>query len=196
MQNKITLDTTNIDTSSQFVKEVNKLRYTTFQSKPATTTESEHIIKVIKPKNSYGYDEISTKLLKITAPFVSSPLNYICSKLITKGIFPDRLKYSVIKPLYKKKVIKKDVSNYRPISLLTSFSKFLEKVVQIRLLDHLHKNIISKEQYRFGMGFTTENAVYKLINKMLTALNNKQIVGGIFYDLTKAFDCVDDEILI
>jgi len=120
MQNKIILDTTNIDTSSQFVKEVNKLRYTTFQSKPTTTTEIETIIKTLKSKNSYGYDEFSTELLKITAPFISSPLNYICNKVITKGIFPDRLNYSIIKSLYKKGN-KKDVSNYRLISLLTSF---------------------------------------------------------------------------
>jgi len=74
------------------------------------------------------------------------------------------LKYSIIKPLYKKGN-KKDVCNYRPIALLTSFSKILEKVIQIRLLDHLHKNnIISKGQYGFRIGFTTENAVYKLIN--------------------------------
>jgi len=51
------------------------------------------------------------------------------------------------------------------MALLTSFSKILEEVIQIRLLDHLHKNnIISKEQYGFRIGFTTENAVYKLIN--------------------------------
>jgi len=172
MQNKIILDTTNIDTSSQFVKEVNKLRYTTFQSKPTTTTEIENIIKPLKSKNLCGYDEVSAKLLKITAPFISSPLNYICNKVITKGIFPDRLKYSAIKPLYKKGN-KKDVSNYKPISLLTSFSKILEKVLQIRLLDHLHENnVISKEQYGFRMGFTTENVVYKLINEVLNALNN------------------------
>jgi len=61
----------------------------------------------------------------------------------------------------------------------------------------LHKNnIISKAQYGFRRGFTTENAVYKLINELLNALNNKQIVGGIFCDITKAFDCVDHEILI
>jgi len=74
------------------------------------------------------------------------------------------LKYSIIKPLYKKDN-KKAVRNYRPIALLTSFSKILEEVIQLRLLDHLHKNnIISKEQYGFRIGFTTENAVYKLIN--------------------------------
>jgi len=90
------------------------------------------------------------------------------------------LKYSVIKPLYKKGN-KRDVSNYRPISLLTSFSKILERVIQTRLLDHLHKNnIISKEQYGFRRGFATENAIYKLINDVLNTLNNKQIVGGIF----------------
>jgi hypothetical protein len=110
MQNKTTLDTKNIDMFSQFVKEVNKLRYTTFQCKPITTTEIENIIKTLKPKNSYGYDEISTKLLKITAPFISSPLNYICNKVLTKGIFADKLKYSIIKPLYKKGN-KKDVSH-------------------------------------------------------------------------------------
>ena len=46
------------------------------------------------------------------------------------------------------------------------------------------------------MGFTTENAAYKLINEVLNALNNKQIVEGIFCDLTNVFDCVNYYILI
>jgi hypothetical protein len=108
MQNKNTPYNTKIDTISQYIKEVKTLRYTTFQSKPTTTTETENITKTLKPKNSYGYDEISTILLKITAPFISSPLNYTCNKVITKGIFPDRLKFSIIiKPLYKKVIKKK-----------------------------------------------------------------------------------------
>jgi hypothetical protein len=46
------------------------------------------------------------------------------------------------------------------------------------------------------MGFTTENTAYKLKKEVLNALNNKQIVGGIFCDLTKAFDCVNHDILV
>jgi len=80
MHNKITLDTKNIDMSSQFVKEVNKLRYATLQIKATTTTEIENMIKTLKPKKSHVYDKISSTLLKITAPFISSPLNYICKK--------------------------------------------------------------------------------------------------------------------
>ena len=99
LQNKNTPNNTKIDTFSQYAKEVKKLRYTTFQSNPTTTTEIENIIKTLKPQNSHGYDENSPKLLKITAPFISSPLNYIRNEVITKGIFPGRLKFSIIKPL-------------------------------------------------------------------------------------------------
>jgi len=91
--------------------------------------DNDQIIKYLKnTKNSYGCDKIFTKILKISSPFTSSPLNYICNKIIFWGIFPDRLKYAVIKPLHKNDD-RCDVSNYRPVSLLTSFSKICEIVM-------------------------------------------------------------------
>ena len=65
--------------------------------------------------NSHGYDEISTKVLKISSPFIISPLTHICNKSLSSGIFPEQLKYSEIKPLFKKDN-KLNISNYRPIS--------------------------------------------------------------------------------
>jgi len=50
----------------------------------------------------YEYDEVSTKILKISTPFIISALNYICNKAISTGIFPSHLKYSVVKHLYEK----------------------------------------------------------------------------------------------
>jgi hypothetical protein len=94
--------------------------------KPTTTFEIEKIMKFFKSKDSRGYDEISTEILKISSPFISSPLNYICNKVLIKGIFHDRLKFAITKLLYKKGS-KTDMSNYRPISLLTLFSKILKK---------------------------------------------------------------------
>jgi hypothetical protein len=153
-------------------------------------------MKSFKSKDSHGYDEISTKILKISSPFISSPLNYICNKVLVKGIFPDRLKFSILKPLYKKGS-KTDISNYRPTSLLTSSSKIFEKVMQTRLLEHLiNNNILSTEQYGFRMKLTTENATYKLTNEVVNAMNNRLIVGGIFCDLKKAFNCVNHDILL
>jgi len=114
-----------------------------------------------KTKNLYGYDEISTKILKISCPFISSPLNYIYNKMPFYGVFPDRLKYAIIKPIHKNDD-GYEVSNYRPVSLLTSFSNIFEMVMQRRILKHLTKyNILRTEQYGFRVGFRTDNSTYK-----------------------------------
>ena len=88
--------------------------------KSSSTKDVENVIKSLKPKNSYGYDGISTKLLKISSAFIISPLTYICNKSISLGIFPDRLKYAVVMPIFKKGD-RSNITNYRPISMLSSF---------------------------------------------------------------------------
>jgi fructose-1,6-bisphosphatase/inositol monophosphatase family enzyme len=67
--------------------------------------------------------------------------------MLSSGIFPDRLKYAEIKPLYKGGR-KNDPSNYRPVSLLTSFSKIFERIILSRLNQHVcDHNVIVNEQF-------------------------------------------------
>jgi hypothetical protein len=133
--------------------------YPSMEFKCTTTKEREPIIKSLKTKNSYGYDEISTKILKIRCPFISSPINYICNKMLFWSVFPDRLKYGIIKPPHKNDD-RCEVSNYRPVSLLT--------VMQRRILKHLtNYKILSTEQYGFRLGLRTDNATYKLTTEIL-----------------------------
>jgi hypothetical protein len=62
---------------------------------------------------------------------------------------------------------------------------------------HIISNkILANEQHGFRNNTSTETAIYQLTNKILTALDNKEWVGGIFCVLPKAFDCVDHEILL
>jgi hypothetical protein len=121
---------------------------------------------------------------------------YICNKSLSPRIFPSRLKFSVVKPVFKN-CDKFIISNYRPISLPTAFSKVLKRVIHVRLSQHLSQNsILLNEQYRFRSNSSTEMASYKLINEILLAINNKSTVGGIFYDLETAFDCVNHDNLL
>jgi len=127
---------------------------------------------------------------------MSSPINYICNKMLFWGVFPDRLKYTTIKPLHKNED-RCEVSNYRSVSLLTSLSKIFETVMQRRILKHIiNYNILSTEQYGFRLGLRTDNATYKLTTEILNAMNNKLLVGGIFCDLEKAFYCINHDILL
>ena len=116
--------------------------------------------------------------------------------MLAQGIYPERMKFSLIKPVYKSGD-KSSPSNYGPISLLPAFSKIFGKVICKRLFDHLHNNaILNEHQYGFRSEESTENASHILLNETLTAMNRKQFVGGIFCELHKAFDCINRAVLL
>ena len=90
-----------------------------------------------------------------------------------------------------------DITNYRPISVLTSFSKVIEKLIYARLLDRITTNsILVNEQYGFRTRYPNEQASFSLKNNILTAMNNNLKIGGIFCNFQKAFDYVNHKILI
>ena len=139
--------------------------------KNTSTKEIENIIRSLKAKESHGYDGITTKILKISTPFISSPLSYIFNKSMISGIFPTRLKYATIKPIFKNGD-KKNVANYRPV--LPSFSKILEKIMYIRLMSHLEtNNILAAEQFGFRTTSSTEQASFNFINNILSEFKKK-----------------------
>jgi len=89
-----------------------------------------------------------------------------------------------------------NISNYRPILLLTLFSKVFEEVMNSRFMGYLSINkVLVEEHCGFRKNLATEEATNKLTNEILRALNNMSMVDGIFCDLEKAFDSVSHEIL-
>jgi hypothetical protein len=91
---------------------------------PASESEVIHAINNLKPKDSVGYDGISINIIKQCAHLLSKPLTFIFNHSLLSGIYPERCKLALIRPIFKKG--KSDVlNNYRPISLLTAFQKIL-----------------------------------------------------------------------
>jgi hypothetical protein len=89
------------------------------------------------------------------------------------------------------------MNNYRTISLLTAMSKSLYIIMFKRLEQHLESNnILTTDHSGFRKCVHIENAVFSLTNNIITSLNQRQQVGGIFCDLTKEFDCVNHTILL
>ena len=89
------------------------------------------------------------------------------------------------------------MGNYRPISLLTAFSKVLEKLIYKRLYSYLENNrLLSDDQFGFRKNLSTCSAINALVNLILSAFENNKYVGGFFCDIRKAFDTVNHEILL
>jgi hypothetical protein len=102
------------------------------------------------------------KILKLSSQFITSPLTYIYNKSLSTGTFPTGLKFSVVKPLYKKGD-RTNMYNLRPISLPSSFSKIFQNVIYSRTHKHIqHNNILGNEQYGFRRNSSKEKT--SLIN--------------------------------
>jgi hypothetical protein len=163
---------------------------------PTTESEIKYIIKTLKSKNSTGYDGISSRILKSCMDVISKPLSHIINESFKQSIYPERLKYALVRPIYKMGE-RTDVSNYRPISLLTTFSKIFERATYARLYQHVQvNNIIAPEQYGFRKDQNAEMATYTVTNHILKSLDEHSQILGIFCDVTKAFDCVIHDILL
>lgn len=114
-----------------------------------SSAEIVSMAKQLKNKKSSGLDGVSNWLLKKIVTEICEPLAHLANVSFDSGAFPKIFKIGVIKPLYKKDSIY-DIGNYRPVTLLSSISKILEKLFEKRLSCFLRKfKIIAKEQHGF-----------------------------------------------
>lgn len=163
---------------------------------PVTTSDVEAAITKLKNSHSSGFDCISNSLLKTIKQYVSIPLAHIINLSYTEGIFPKALKHVKVIPVFKKGSTEL-LENYRPISLISSFSKVIEAVVNNSLLTFLtaHK-ILQPFQHGFLKGKDVNTALDEFLNIVVSAYDKKHVCMGLFIDFKKAFDCIDHALLL
>ena len=163
---------------------------------PVSEDEVVNIIKSCKPKHSKDCDDINMYVLSKVTDQIVKPLVHIFNLSFSSGIFPSEMKTAKVIPVFKSGN-RSDFSNYRPISLLSQFSKILEKLFNLRLEQFLISNeILSNCQYGFRSCMSTLHAALELIESISTAVDNKKHCAGVFIDLKKAFDTVNHDLLV
>ena len=126
---------------------------------------------------------------------ISNHCTTICN-LLSTGVFPAILKTAKVIPIHKKNS-KLEVSNYRPISVLSNIDKIFEKLMQSRLIEFLEeRQILYYRQFGFRKDFSTNHAILTLLESLQKALDDRQFASRIFIDLEKAFDTVSHDILL
>ena len=162
-----------------------------------TVSEQEVLdfLSDLNPKKSVGLDGISSKFLFDGRSTIKKHLLHIFNLSISSGCVPDVLKSAKVVPIHKKDN-KRDVSNYRPVSILCSTSKILEKIVYNQVESYLLKNnILFDFQSGFRQNFSTDTCLIHITDYIKSEISLGRYVGMVLIDLRKAFDTVNHSIM-
>ncbi|KAG7295150.1 hypothetical protein JYU34_022109 [Plutella xylostella] len=163
---------------------------------PTDPYEISLVIDSLKPLGSVGWDNIPAAVVKQNKMLLIGPLAHICNLSFTSGKFPTAFKKAIIIPVHKTGD-RALVNNYRPISILPTLSKILERLLNKRLVAFLEsRSLLSANQFGFRSGKSTADAVSQLTNFIASGLDSGKKCLGIFLDLAKAFDTVSVPLLI
>ena len=176
-----------------------------------TPDEIESILSNLDVGKASGPDEITNRMLKLTAPSISKPISTLINAIFRKSSFPSTWKMGHIVPIFKHfdksarqdpnipdpKEDKSNPNNYRPITLLSSLSKVCEKVIADRIYAHLMAhNLLYPLQSGFIKGHGTSDQLIAITDFIHRNLENGSLVKGIFLDISAAFDTVPHSLLL
>ena len=141
-------------------------------------------------KKSPGPDLLLPGLVKLVTNSINEPLKNIINEMISNSTFPDSAKVAHVTPAFKTdKKDRQDKVNYRPLSVTGTFSKILERYIQDKMNDYV-ESFLSIFTAAYRKKFSTNHVLIRLIENWKLHLDNKEFVGAVLTDLSKAFDSV------
>jgi len=152
------------------------------------------------PAKQCPLDPLPTWLLKDICDTISPVIAIMCNASISHNKFPQSQKSAIVRPLLKKTTLDPfDLNSFRPISNLSFVSKLLERIIDIRFTQHADQcqyNLFSLVQSAYRKFHSTETALVKIHNDLITTIDEGHVGALALLDLSAAFDTVDHQLLL
>ena len=166
----------------------------TFDFPKPTVKDISCIIKSLDPKKATGPDGIPIKVIKYASNVIDSHLCNIIIKDLELNKYSEELKTALVRPIFKKNEREK-IENYRPVSILNGMSKVYERFIH-NCISSYAESILSDFISAYRKNYSSNHVLLRLIENWKKSLDNKNFVGTVLMDLSKAFDCIPHDLLV
>ena len=169
-----------------------------FDISEVTHLEVLNAIKEMKNSPSCGIEGLDSISLKVIAPYVYKPLTYLVNLSIRKCVFASKWKIAKLVPVHKGKKLPHNLpSSYRPVSLLPTVSKLVERLVTKQVMNFMIKSKqMNISQHAYRANHSTSSAICQLLESLYEATDSNNIATILAIDQSAAFDTVKHELLI
>lgn len=165
-----------------------------FEFPKAKVEDINTLLKQTNIKKATGPDTIPPKLTRLSANVIDSHLCNVINMDLDEFLFPNGAKIATVNPMYKKKS-RDDIVNYRPVSILNAFSKIYERYILNSITPFVNE-FLSVFISAYRKNYSSNHVLIRLIESWKQSLDNKNFVGAVLMDLSKAFDCIPHDLLI
>ena len=165
-----------------------------FKFKHVDEKEILKMLKSVDAKKAMGIDGIPALIIKHSAEILAKPLTKIINLSISENIFPSKAKTAALLCFFKK-YDRSNKKNYRPISILSTLSKIIEKVLQNQIVQYI-EHFLSPYISAYRKSYSTQHVLIRLIEEWKSGLDDGNLVGAVLMDLSKAFDSISHDLLI
>ena len=154
------------------------------------------MMKQFDTKRWKSFGSIPGKILKDSKDIIKTKVTQILNIGKTKSVFSNEMKQGDINPAFKPgKKNRMDTGNYRPLSVLPYLSKIPERDLKVQLMEALEQ-VLNPNLCGYRKGFSTQHALISMLEKWKKQLDKKGYEEAVLMDLSKAFDCINHELLI
>jgi hypothetical protein len=154
-------------------------------------------LKALASDSSKGAVGIETKLFKECAEELAAPLANLFNNCLKNNYKPIEWKLAHLTPNYKGKGSKSDISNYRPLSVLSPIAKIYESLLAKRITNYFESNdLFNNSQFGFRKGLSCELALNTYVEKLRNNIDNNKHCVNMILDLSKAFDTINHKLLL
>ena len=168
-----------------------------FELEEVTPKRVKELFNLLNNSGAEDLNGLSNKVIKMSKEALVLPITYLINQCICTNKWPNKWKLSKIVPLYKNKGDRTDVSNFRPVALLSPISKIVEKEIQLQMNEHMNKfGMWNKDMNAYRENYSTISAMIDIMETWTENIDDSFQNLSIFLDLSSAFDCVSASVLV